>query len=70
MGDDGEWVRIERVFEAPIEMVWRMWTEPKLFRSWYGPMGMSVPVAEMDVTIGGTRKVSMEMQRPDGAMVM
>ncbi len=64
------WVRIERVFEAPIEQVWEMWTNPMRFQAWYGPNGMTVPVAEMDVVEGGTRKICMSMQRPDKTMTM
>ncbi len=67
---DFEWVRIERRFEAPIDRVWAMWTDPDLFASWYGPMGFTVPVAEMDVTEGGTRKICMEMQTPERTMTM
>ncbi|MDX8350132.1 SRPBCC domain-containing protein [Cognatiyoonia sp. IB215446] len=70
MSDEQKWVRIEREFDAPIDMVWKMWTDPEMFRKWYGPNGMSVPTAEMDVTIGGTRKVSMLMQGADPARSM
>ncbi len=70
MADAQDWVKIERRFDAPIDKVWAMWTEAALFQSWYGPMGMTVPTAEMDVTVGGTRKICMEMQRPDGNMQM
>jgi len=70
MTDAQTWVRITRDFDAPIETVWRMWTDADLFRRWYGPMGMSVPVAEMDVTPGGTRRISMEMSSPRRSMTM
>ena len=33
-------------------------------------MGMSVPVAEMDVVVGGTRKVCMEMKTRERTMSM
>lgn len=65
-----DWVRIEREFDAPIDLVWKMWTDPSLFKRWYGPNGMSVPTAEMDVRIGGTRKVCMAMQSPERSMEM
>lgn len=64
------WVKIRREFDAPIDIVWDMWTDPALFRTWYGPMGMSVPTAEMDLTIGGVRKICMEMQTPERTMSM
>lgn len=28
---------LERVFDAPRELVWRTWTEPELLIKWYGP---------------------------------
>ncbi|MDU8943474.1 SRPBCC family protein [Ovoidimarina sediminis] len=68
--DSGDWVRITRSFAAPIETVWRTWTEPALFRQWYGPKGFTVPVAEMDLRVGGTRRICMEMQAPDRVMRM
>ena len=70
MSEQQEWVRIERDFEAPIETVWDMWTKPELFKSWYGPMGMSVPSAEMDLVVGGKRMICMEMNTPERTMSM
>ena len=70
MTDDTKWARIEREFDAPIEAVWDMWTKPENFQSWYGPNGATIPVCEMDVTVGGIRKICMEMQTPRGAMKM
>ncbi len=70
MNDDNKWVLIERELDAPIETVWKMWTDPTLFQQWYGPNGMSVPVAEMNVVIGGKRKICMEMVRPERTMTM
>ena len=65
-----DWVKITRTFDAPIADVWDMWVKAENFQKWYGPMGFSVPVAEMDVTVGGTRKINMEMQTPDRTMSM
>lgn len=70
MTDLHSWVRIERQFDAPIEAVWAMWTDPAKFQIWYGPNGMSVPVAEMDVRVGGTRRICMEMKSPERSMSM
>jgi len=63
-------VVIERTFEATVDMIWQMWTQPEHFKKWYGPKGFTIPVAEMDVRVGGKRLVCMEMQRPDGSMKM
>ena len=54
-----ESVVLERVFDAPIDLVWRMWTDPMSFKAWYGPAGATVPVAELDVRPGGRRRVCM-----------
>ena len=43
-----------------------MWTDPEHFAAWYGPDGASIPVAKMDVRVGGTRLVCMEVQTPGG----
>jgi uncharacterized protein YndB with AHSA1/START domain len=70
MTDQTSWVEIQREFDAPIDVVWAMWTDPNLFKQWYGPKGMSIPTAEMDVVIGGTRKICMEMKSPERTMSM
>ncbi len=28
---------LDRVFDAPRELVWRAWTDPELLHRWYGP---------------------------------
>jgi uncharacterized protein YndB with AHSA1/START domain len=61
-------VVIERTFDAPIDLVWQMWTDPEHFKQWYGPQGFSVPVAEMDLRVGGKRLICMAS--PDGSMKM
>ncbi|MCP4288825.1 MAG: SRPBCC domain-containing protein [Gammaproteobacteria bacterium] len=63
-------VVIERTFDAPVDLIWKMWTDPEHFKNWYGPRGCTVPVAKMDVSVGGKRLVCMEMQRPGGSMKM
>jgi uncharacterized protein YndB with AHSA1/START domain len=63
-------VVIERSFDAPVDLIWQMWTDPEHFKAWYGPDGATIPIAKMDVRVGGTRLVCMEMQSPGGAMQM
>jgi len=63
-------VVIERRFNAPVGLIWKMWTDPEHFKAWYGPSGAAIPVAKMDVRVGGSRLVCMEMQTPNGAMQM
>jgi uncharacterized protein YndB with AHSA1/START domain len=54
---------IERVFNAPRELVWKAWTEPELVRRWWGPKGFTAPAAEIDFRVGG--KVLFAMQSPE-----
>ena len=63
-------VVIERTLDAPIDLVWRMWTESEHFAAWYGPTGASIPTATMDVRVGGGRHIQMQMQTPNGEMQM
>ena len=59
-------VTLERTLDAPIDLVWQMWTDADHFAAWYGPTGATVPVIEMEVSVGGTRHFCIEMQTPDG----
>ena len=34
---------IEREFDAPRELVWRMWTDPDELTKWWGPEGFTTP---------------------------
>ena len=63
-------VVIERTFDAPVELIWRMWTDPDHFREWFGPDGVTIPVAKLDVRVGGSRLVCMERPSPEGLMQM
>jgi len=40
-------------FDAPRELVWKAWTDPKLIPKWWGPSRYSTIVDEMDVRPGG-----------------
>lgn len=59
---------IERTFEAPVGLIWQLWTQPEHFAKWYGPEGVTVTVDKMDVRIGGKHLFCMHMQTPDGVM--
>jgi uncharacterized protein YndB with AHSA1/START domain len=55
---------LSRVFDAPRELVWKAWTDPKHLVHWFGPHGFTNPVCEVDLRPGGVwRHV---MRGPDG----
>jgi uncharacterized protein YndB with AHSA1/START domain len=54
-----------RTFDAPRDVVWRAFTDPKHVSKWYGGFGFSSPVCEMDVRVGGIWRHVMKV--PSGA---
>lgn len=44
---------ITRIFEAPRELVWKLWTDPKLIPQWWGPRRYTGKVEKMDFKPGG-----------------
>ena len=61
-------VVIERIFDVGVDIIWQIWTQPEHFKKWYGPKGFTVPVADMDLRVGGKRLICMAS--PDGSMKM
>jgi uncharacterized protein YndB with AHSA1/START domain len=55
---------VTRVFDAPRELVWKAWTDPKYVMQWWGPKGFTSPFCEMDFRVGG--KFRYCMRTPDG----
>ena len=55
---------ITRTFDAPVETVWRFWTEPELFMKWWGPAVFTAPHCTMDLRVGG--KYLWCMRDPEG----
>jgi uncharacterized protein YndB with AHSA1/START domain len=39
---------LSRVFDAPRELVFQAWTDPKHLAQWWGPKGFTNPVCEVD----------------------
>jgi len=46
-------VIIRRVFDAPRELVFKAFTDPKLITQWLGPRSLTMTVDKMDVRPGG-----------------
>ncbi len=53
-----------RVFDAPRDLVWQMFTDPKHIPHWWGPRGFTTTVQQMDVRPGGEWR--LVMRGPDG----
>ena len=50
---DGAELVMERIFDAPRELVWKVMTDPERVTNWWGPHGYTTTVVEMDVRPGG-----------------
>lgn len=57
-------VFITRLFDAPRELVWQAWTDPRHFKLWWGPKDYTCPFCEMDLRVGG--KYLNCMRSPEG----
>lgn len=55
---------LSRVFDAPRELVFEVYTEPKHLEKWWGPRGFSITVKEMVFEVGG--RFRFTMHGPDG----
>ena len=55
---------IKRVFDAPRELVFAVWTDPEHVAQWWGPNGFSTTIQEMDVRPDGIWR--LVMHGPDG----
>jgi len=58
---------MERIFDAPRELVFKAWTDPKHLAQWWGPNGFTNPVCELDVRPGGG--ILIHMTGPDGVVI-
>ena len=60
----GREVVISRVLDAPRELVFEAWTDPRHVGQWWGPHGFTNTIHEMDVRPGGVWRFIMHS--PDG----
>ncbi len=57
---------LERILDAPRELVFKAWTDPELVAQWWRPKYFTNPVCELDVRPGGA--ILIHMRGPDGAV--
>jgi uncharacterized protein YndB with AHSA1/START domain len=53
-----------RTLDAPIELVWKVWTEPDHIKNWWGPQGFTNSIEVMEIKAGGNWE--FVMHGPDG----
>jgi len=64
MVDETQRMVLTRVFDAPRELVWKAWTDPKYVMQWWGPKDFTASFCKMDFRVGG--KFLCCMRAPDG----
>jgi uncharacterized protein YndB with AHSA1/START domain len=55
---------LSRVLDAPVELVWEVFTDPDHIAQWWGPNGFKNTITRMEVKPGG--KWDLVMHGPDG----
>jgi uncharacterized protein YndB with AHSA1/START domain len=63
-------VVVTRVLDAPVEEVWKAWSDPAYVTQWWGPAGFTSPSAEMDFRVGSTSVVCMRAPAEYGGQDM
>jgi uncharacterized protein YndB with AHSA1/START domain len=53
-----------RVFDAPRDLVYAVWTDPKHLAQWWGPNGFTTTTSAFDMRVGGVWR--FVMHGPDG----
>ncbi len=54
---------ITRVFDLPVELVWKAWTDPELVMKWWGPEHYTSPSCKIDLREGGKYLFCMRHQK-------
>ena len=57
-------LRMSRLLDAPVELVWEVWTKPEHISQWWGPNGFTNTISKMDIETGG--EWDLVMHGPDG----
>ena len=61
---------VTRVFNAPVALVWKAWSDPEYVMKWWGPTGFTSPTCKMDFREGGTSLVCMRAPKEFGGQDM
>jgi uncharacterized protein YndB with AHSA1/START domain len=61
---------VTRTFAAPVERVWKQWSESENVMRWWGPKGFTSPLAKMDFREGGVSLVCMRAPKEFGGFDM
>lgn len=60
----GRELRISRLLDAPVDLVWEVWTDPGHIKNWWGPDGFTSIITKMEIRPGGEWELTLH--GPDG----
>ncbi|MFM2225397.1 MAG: hypothetical protein RJA07_1599 [Bacteroidota bacterium] len=52
-------LKISRLLDAPIELVWEVWTNPEHLKNWWGPNGFTNTIHQMEMVEGSEWLLTM-----------
>ena len=59
-------VHVSRTFDAPRDLVFKVWTDPAHLAQWWGPHHFTNPRCELEAHPGGA--IHIDMRAPDGTV--
>ncbi len=60
---------VTRIIDAPLELVWKAWTEPEHVKHWWGPKYYTSPSCRIDLRVGGKYVFAMQAPADQGGQV-
>ena len=57
-------IRISGLLNAPVSLVWKVWTDPDHIKNWWGPNGFTNTITKMEIEPEG--EWDLVMHGPDG----
>jgi len=57
---------VTRIIDAPLELVWRAWTDPEHVKRWWGPKYYTSPTCRIDLRVGGKYVFCMRAPQDQG----
>lgn len=61
---------VTRIIDAPLEMVWKAWTDPEHVIRWWGPKDWTSPTCKIDLREGGKFIFCMRAPKDQGGQDM
>ena len=61
---DGNDLVLERTLDAPVDLVWKAYTDPEHLKQWFAPKPYEISEIDLDLTPGGVFRI--RMTGPDG----